>query len=93
VELEKLIVTEETVGILKKSEENKLQNIEEIQESKSKLVEKIEVVGSQDESENIEKQYKNQREICNLCGDPLCPRKKGEPRKLCINYKKEKKEE
>lgn len=92
-ELEKLIVTEETVGIVKKSEENKLQNIEEIQESKSKAIEKIEVVRLQDESENVEEQYKKPTEVCNLCGDPLCPRKKGEPRKLCINYEKEKREE
>ena len=27
------------------------------------------------------------QEVCNLCGDPKCPRKKGMPRKLCIHYK------
>jgi len=26
---------------------------------------------------------------CNLCKDPQCPRKKGEPRANCIHYKKE----
>lgn len=25
-------------------------------------------------------------EICNLCGDPACPRRKGEPRVKCIHY-------
>lgn len=25
-------------------------------------------------------------DICNLCNDPLCPRKKGELRTLCIHY-------
>lgn len=29
----------------------------------------------------------NDTELCNLCGDPKCPRKKGMPRKLCIHYK------
>ncbi|TDT50362.1 BMC domain-containing protein [Fonticella tunisiensis] len=28
-------------------------------------------------------------EICNICGDPACPRKKGQPRNLCIHYKKD----
>ncbi|MFZ5752833.1 MAG: BMC domain-containing protein [Bacillota bacterium] len=27
------------------------------------------------------------REVCNLCGDPLCPRKKGEPKMNCLHYK------
>jgi hypothetical protein len=25
-------------------------------------------------------------EVCNLCGDPACPRRKGEPRSRCIHY-------
>lgn len=28
---------------------------------------------------------------CNLCKDPRCPRKKGEPRSLCIHYKENEK--
>ncbi len=28
-------------------------------------------------------------EVCNLCGDPACPRRKGQPRKLCIHYQAE----
>lgn len=28
-------------------------------------------------------------EVCNLCGDPVCPRRKGELRSLCIHYGKE----
>jgi microcompartment protein CcmL/EutN len=24
-------------------------------------------------------------DVCNLCGDPACPRRKGQPRKLCIH--------
>lgn len=33
---------------------------------------------------------KKSTEICNLCEDPKCPRKKGEPRKRCINYENDK---
>lgn len=25
-------------------------------------------------------------EVCNLCGDPACPRRKGEPRSRCIHF-------
>ena len=30
----------------------------------------------------------NPSEVCNLCGDPACPRKKGDPRVNCIHYDK-----
>ncbi|MGQ9533000.1 MAG: hypothetical protein ACUVTQ_09385, partial [Desulfotomaculales bacterium] len=26
---------------------------------------------------------------CNICGDPACPRRKGEPRSKCIHYRAE----
>ncbi|MDF2874387.1 MAG: microcompartment protein [Sporomusa sp.] len=32
-------------------------------------------------------------EICNLCGDPVCLRKKGDPRVTCIHYDKNKEDE
>jgi len=32
------------------------------------------------------KQKKQNKATCNLCGDPKCPRKLGEPRKKCIHY-------
>lgn len=32
-------------------------------------------------------------EICNLCGDPSCPRKKGDPKVTCIHYDKTNKED
>ncbi|MDO7787825.1 BMC domain-containing protein [Desulforamulus aquiferis] len=28
----------------------------------------------------------SQSHVCNLCGDPACPRKKGDPRVSCIHY-------
>lgn len=30
---------------------------------------------------------KKPQATCNLCGDPACPRKLGEPRKKCIHYR------
>ena len=35
----------------------------------------------------------NPAEICNLCGDPACSRKKGDPRITCIHYDKNNKED
>ncbi|SMC34635.1 BMC domain-containing protein [Sporomusa malonica] len=35
----------------------------------------------------------NPAEICNLCGDPACSRKKGDPRVTCIHYDKNKEDE
>ena len=32
-------------------------------------------------------------EGCNLCGDPACSRKKGDPRVICIHYDKNKEDE
>jgi ethanolamine utilization protein EutM len=27
-----------------------------------------------------------QPEVCNLCGDPACPRRKGQPHRVCLQY-------
>jgi hypothetical protein len=29
-------------------------------------------------------------EVCNLCGDPACPRKKGDPKVTCLHYGEDK---
>lgn len=42
-------------------------------------------IENKSDDKKIEKKSKN--DICNLCGDPLCPRKKGQPRNWCINGK------
>lgn len=38
--------------------------------------------------DNIEEATKEKKsdEICNRCGDPMCPRKKGEPKTRCMHY-------
>lgn len=133
-DLEKMIITEETVGLEKEEKESeetiqierpkkveeiqseKTENTEELQ-SKPKEIEKkelsvveVDYEGAEKsipekqeikkeaskveiiklEKESIKKESKKPTQICNLCGDPKCPRKKGEPRKLCINYEQEK---
>ncbi|MDN5324001.1 MAG: ethanolamine utilization protein EutM [Clostridia bacterium] len=53
---------------------------------------KTETRSKPDTEENFIDTPEEQKDItegevtCNLCNDPLCPRKKGEPRINCINY-------
>lgn len=107
-QIEKLIITKETVGMSMNDEANEIVEVvqrqnqgeeekalreeqpkksEEIkvkEEAQLKKEVKEEIVKTKD---NV-KPNKKPTEICNLCGDPKCPRKKGEPRKLCINFEK-----
>ncbi|RCW45665.1 MULTISPECIES: BMC domain-containing protein [unclassified Halanaerobium] len=39
-----------------------------------------------DEVEEVESDNKDEEDICNICGDPACPRRKGDLRKNCIHY-------
>jgi microcompartment protein CcmL/EutN len=43
--------------------------------------------------EEVRREPINPAEVCNLCGDPACPRKKGDPRVTCIHYEKNKEDE
>jgi hypothetical protein len=36
---------------------------------------------------------KKNGDICNLCGDPVCSRKKGDPKVTCIHYERNNKED
>lgn len=73
---------EEVEEIINKelTEEIEEETIEEIKEEV--IEEKVE--------EKINDVYlnKSDKDVCNICGDPKCPRKKGEPRALCIHNKK-----
>lgn len=40
-----------------------------------------------DETLNNKDSENESDELCNVCHDPLCPRRKGQPRYLCIHYK------
>ena len=46
---------------------------------------------SADADDGSDKNQDSQKATCNLCGDPKCPRKLGEPHKKCIHYKELKK--
>lgn len=48
--------------------------------------------GSKEEPLDEERQDSLQDATCNLCFDPACPRKKGDPRVNCIHYNTVKKE-
>ena len=41
----------------------------------------------------VKQEPQNPSEGCNLCGDPVCPRKKGDARVTCIHYDKNNKED
>lgn len=58
---------------------------------KEQMVEEFEnkeVVNEKDDNKesNNEESQNDQVEICNLCGDPDCPRRKGDLRVNCIHY-------
>ncbi|WP_330665104.1 BMC domain-containing protein [Tepidibacter sp.] len=95
-EMHKLIITKETIKNMD-SEENNLNekqtdNIEEVSElgleTIVELEKNIEVKKYEFNEEEIKKDTKK---VCNLCGDPACSRKKGEPRSSCIHYEEIKK--
>jgi microcompartment protein CcmL/EutN len=48
----------------------------------------------QEDHEDIEidEETSSETDICNICKDPKCPRKKGDLRKICIHYEELKKE-
>lgn len=84
------------VELIKKEEiqvQDELEN-QEKEVSKEKLVEpKEENIIEEDKKsierikeENIHIDEQESDEVCNICHDPKCPRKKGQPRNLCINY-------
>lgn len=75
-EEEKIEELAEEVVEEKIEEETKSENKEETEE----IVEEAERVEGDNDNEK-EKEY-----TCNLCKDPACPRKKGEPRTQCIHY-------
>lgn len=44
----------------------------------------------QKESPGEEQQEEGRTATCNLCNDPACPRRKGEPHSFCLHYKEQK---
>jgi len=97
--LYKMVLTDETVGIEKSDYSNEKENQEEqnvesaenLLNDNSSNAEGIEqsliieeLLDSKDEenNEDIEKR----KSTCNICMDPKCSRKKGEPKNICIHH-------
>ena len=91
--IERLIISDDTIGV-KRNEENideVIQYVEEIYEKEfnEENSENQEIDEKVDEiDEKVNSSFEDESEICNLCGDPKCPRRKGQPRILCIHHKK-----
>lgn len=103
--LEKIIRSSSTVGLNKNEKSNIFEDkkiVEEIIDNKETIFEENTTKDNwKDDLEKdfqmIERQFNQDDEqkeskddVCNICKDPLCPRKKGQPRNLCIHYKKDK---
>lgn len=73
-----------------KSTEPQAEVLKEKPEPDREVIEEGPTTSKEEPQEDVpEKQGKpDDQELCNLCEDPACPRKKGEPRVDCINYEK-----
>lgn len=92
------LCNDETEKKEKKSEKEDKEIEEEHKEVETISIKEVEVSENQQKKEKIEQEpsveedlneenNKKKEDICNLCGDPKCPRKKGESRSLCIHNK------
>ncbi|WP_428845481.1 BMC domain-containing protein [Azotosporobacter soli] len=97
-ELEKIVMTKETVGLAAKKEAvEAVQAVEASPVSEPAEPMQVELTGEElqelDAETRLELPEEDKGEItCNLCGDPRCPRTKGEPKVTCLYYGKTKKE-
>lgn len=73
---------DETEAEIKESDEESKKEVEEELDETEYFEEDEENV----EDEDDEDEEKDEEDICNLCGDPACPRRKGELRTDCIHY-------
>lgn len=101
-ELEQLVLTKETVGskaALDDSVKSEVVESAALEETEKEAL--IELTGEElqeleaeiTEETSSEEALQEEAEItCNLCGDPKCPRTKGEPKVTCLYYGKTKKE-
>ena len=66
---------------------------EQVEESSNKDEEPLSSDNSKtvDGPDNEQDVSSNEKVTCNMCGDPKCPRKLGEPHKKCIHYNELKK--
>lgn len=72
---------------LKEGNENIEENTKNIEQDNRYIQE-----GHEDIEIDEEEESSSETDICNICKDPKCPRKKGDLRKMCIHYEELKKE-
>lgn len=84
-DLEKIVLTKETVGRKTPATAPVPQEPAQV----APTVNQLDTVETKGPTEKLV----NRADLCNLCGDPICQRKKGEPRATCIHYPKHKKED
>lgn len=75
-----LKVAEEKIGEPVLKDDHQTDDIHQEPEVVDSEPEAVEPVGPEQEDPP------QPEEVCNLCGDPLCPRHKGEPRSDCIHF-------
>lgn len=90
--VERMVYTNETVLYSEEYIGNEADVIERIDENESEQID----VQTEDISETKEKESKAAPEMveeqmvlqesCNICGDPACPRQKGDPKRRCLHY-------
>lgn len=84
--LQGLITTKETVGAQKQKQSKKKNDSETSQTKEPDRPE--ENTGRGENQQQVD--AIDLAEVCNLCSDPACPRRKGEPKTTCIHYKNHK---
>lgn len=81
--LDFVVRTPETIGL--DEEEKEAEPLEETREEETKMV-SLNIEDEVDSTSEEEQEKMIQESTCNLCHDPLCTRKKGETRSLCLHY-------
>lgn len=89
-ELEGILLTKDTVGLSKKGP---VLNVETEKSAVEEVSNEVHSIEKSAEIECSETEQSTTVPTCNLCLDPACSRKKGEPRINCIHYDQNNKEE
>lgn len=72
---------------VKQVETKELQKIQETEDIEEKIKEDRDNSKEELQTSIDDNEIKKKRNVCNLCYDPKCTRKKGQPKTLCIHYK------
>ncbi|AIF50675.1 BMC domain-containing protein [Pelosinus sp. UFO1] len=101
-ELSCMLLTKETVGLAKKQPVAEVVEPAKVELGETLLVSneenqlvKVELEEHESEIKELSPVLEKQKKVsdyCNLCGDPACPRVKGDPKITCIHYERNNKE-